>query len=92
MSIETDKAAQQLGEHSGAGGYSGASRSLKNTQVLSTINEASFSWFHVKAILVAGVGCDSMPASGPLSRASQVQVASSRSTPKINVAVVVTLC
>ena len=34
----------------------GTSRSANATQVLSTVNEAKFSWFHVKAILISGVG------------------------------------
>ena len=35
----------------------GKGRTENQTQVLSTINEAKFSWFHVKAILISGVGC-----------------------------------
>ena len=31
-------------------------RSNNNTAVLNTVNEAKFSWFHVKAILISGVG------------------------------------
>jgi len=48
---------QPLGAHSGVGGYGGKARSSTQSHVLTTINEADFSWFHVKAILISGVGC-----------------------------------
>lgn len=37
-------------------GFDGEARSSNQSNVLSTINEAKFSWFHVKAILISGVG------------------------------------
>ena len=50
------EAIQPLGAHSGLGGYGGAARTANQEAVLNTVNQAKFSWFHVKAILIAGVG------------------------------------
>ena len=40
----------------GLGGFGGAARSENQKAVLEKVNEAKFSFFHIKAILIAGVG------------------------------------